>query len=126
MHLLYRVSCRNAEAFDRLDEDDTGYISRDNLRHILGRKCTEEYLEKLMAEVDADKNGKITYNEFLAVFMQQKREEIKAIYDADERVVTSTDDEEDFQSAYSEDCDPRIGAISVGLSNPDRMRVGMK
>mmetsp|Transcript_16532 Transcript_16532/g.33179 ORF Transcript_16532/g.33179 Transcript_16532/m.33179 type:complete len:322 (-) Transcript_16532:1234-2199(-) len=108
---------RLAEAFDRLDEDHTGYISRENLRHILGRKCTEEYLEKLMAEVDADRNGKITYNEFLAVFMQQKREEIQEIYDADDRVMTSMIDDEDFRSTFSSEMGLSTGIISNGSSD---------
>ena len=119
---------RLAEAFDRLDEDDTGYISKENLRNILGRKCTEEYLEKLMAEVDADQNGRISYEEFLAVFLQQKRSEIREIYDADDRLNTSIIDEDDFHSVFGEVNDPSTDIISNGSSNVDmdRMRVGVR
>jgi len=51
---------RIAEAFDLLDSDDSGYISRDNLRAILGEHVEEKYIDRLIEEADFDGNGKIS------------------------------------------------------------------
>jgi hypothetical protein len=61
---------RIAEAFDRLDADDSGYISKADLKSVMGSELDPERLEELMAEADADKDGKISYPEFLALFRQ--------------------------------------------------------
>lgn len=60
---------RLAEAFDLMDFDDTGFISRNNLRKILGKHSTETYIDRLMQEVDISRDGKITYQEFLHVVL---------------------------------------------------------
>jgi calcium-dependent protein kinase len=49
---------RIAEAFDRLDSDDSGYISRENLKEFLGEESTWKDVEGLMNEGDTDKDGK--------------------------------------------------------------------
>lgn len=51
---------RIAEAFDLLDSNDSGYISRDNLRKILGDNADEKYIDRLIAEANISKNGKIS------------------------------------------------------------------
>ena len=68
---------RLAEAFDRLDSDDSGYISAENLREILGNDFPEEEIDAIIKE--ASKHGSISYSEFLALWEEQaekKREEI--------------------------------------------------
>jgi len=55
-------------AFDRLDSDDSGYISRKNLRDLLGEDCSKDDVERLMEWGDLDGDGKITYKEFLTAF----------------------------------------------------------
>lgn len=60
-----------AEAFDRLDCDDTGYISKENLRQILGKECCKEHIDEILASGDVNKDGKISYQEFLQVFRSQ-------------------------------------------------------
>lgn len=62
-----------ADAFDRMDCDDTGYISEQNLRDFLGTDATTEKVEKLMAEVDADGDGKISFEEFVTSFRNNQR-----------------------------------------------------
>jgi len=62
---------RIAEAFDRLDSDDSGYISKQNLRDFLGKEGTMERINELMKEADMDNDGKISYPEFLKMFRQQ-------------------------------------------------------
>jgi len=49
---------RIAEAFDRLDCDDTGYISRENLKEILGESYTKEDVDAIMKWGDIDGDGK--------------------------------------------------------------------
>lgn len=48
---------RVAEAFDRLDSDDSGYISRQNLRDFLGVDGTTERIESIIKEGDKDNDG---------------------------------------------------------------------
>jgi len=59
---------RLAEAFDRLDSDDSGFITKQNLKDILGTSYSKESVDKLVQEVDIEKNGKISFEEFVALF----------------------------------------------------------
>ena len=72
---------RLAEAFDALDADDSGYISRENLRSILGSRSDEKLLDQLIAEADFRKDGRVSYEEFLQLFAQTKHEHIRRIYE---------------------------------------------
>ena len=49
---------RIAEAFDRLDSDDSGFISKANLRSILGKEWSAARIDDLIREVDANRDGK--------------------------------------------------------------------
>jgi len=49
---------RLAEAFDRLDSDDSGFISKQNLRDFLGKKSTNEMINQIINEGDTDHDGK--------------------------------------------------------------------
>ena len=62
---------RIAEAFDRLDADDSGYISKKNLRDFLGNKYTPAEVEKIISMGDLNGDGKISYSEFLKMFRQK-------------------------------------------------------
>jgi len=71
---------RLAEAFDRLDSDDSGFICEKNLRGILhdgflGLKLTDESIIAIIDEVDITKNQKISYSEFLSMFELRPEEE---------------------------------------------------
>ena len=61
---------RLAEAFDRLDCDDSGSITKSNLREMLGTEYTPEKAEEMMREADLDKNGKISWDEFKILFQR--------------------------------------------------------
>ncbi|GKY91060.1 hypothetical protein MPSEU_000078800 [Mayamaea pseudoterrestris] len=61
---------RIADAFDRLDSDGTGFISKKNLQEILGEDCNDE-IEAIICSADENKDGKISYKEFLKAFRQQ-------------------------------------------------------
>jgi Ca2+-binding EF-hand superfamily protein len=68
---------RLAEAFDRLDSDDSGFISAENLREILGNDFPMEEIDAIIK--DASNHGSISYSDFLALWEEQeerKREEI--------------------------------------------------
>lgn len=56
------------EAFEFLDVDSTGFISKNNLRRYLDRKLPDNYLGKLVHEVDSDGDGAICYQEFVKLF----------------------------------------------------------
>jgi hypothetical protein len=62
---------RVAEAFDRLDSDDTGFISKDNLREILGKDANATEIDQLISEFDSDNDGQLSYKEFLVMFRQR-------------------------------------------------------
>mmetsp|Transcript_33167 Transcript_33167/g.65669 ORF Transcript_33167/g.65669 Transcript_33167/m.65669 type:complete len:657 (-) Transcript_33167:67-2037(-) len=64
---------RLAEAFDRLDCDGSGYISKKNLREILGKNYTEKKVNHLIAEADFRQDGRISYDEFLMLFREDVR-----------------------------------------------------
>jgi calcium-dependent protein kinase len=57
-----------AEAFDRLDTDGTGYISKSDLRNVLGDTCSPSEIDAIVESGDINKDGKISYKEFLEVF----------------------------------------------------------
>jgi len=61
-----------AEAFDRLDTDDSGYITVQNLRDILGDDFPESEINDIIRESSTRKDGKISYMDFLAQWQDQK------------------------------------------------------
>jgi len=63
-----------ADAFDRMDSDDTGYISLNNLREFLGKDCCEEKVQRVMSEADMNGDGKITFDEFLITFRNSQKQ----------------------------------------------------
>jgi calcium-dependent protein kinase len=71
---------RLAEAFDLMDSDDSGFITRSNLRQILGEHSNEAYIDKLLAEADCENNGKISYSKFLLCFSRESKRRVSKIY----------------------------------------------
>lgn len=68
---------RLAEAFDRIDVDDTGYITVSDLRSFLGDDVPTEYLDAIISEADnIDTDHKISYPEFLAMWNQESDEQL--------------------------------------------------
>jgi hypothetical protein len=62
---------RIAEAFDRLDSDDSGFISKKNLQEVLGKDCTSEQIDAIMKSADVNNKGRISYKEFLEAFRKE-------------------------------------------------------
>eukprot|EP01013_Petalomonas_cantuscygni_P022393 TRINITY_DN4297_c0_g1_i2.p2 TRINITY_DN4297_c0_g1~~TRINITY_DN4297_c0_g1_i2.p2 ORF type:complete len:157 (-),score=26.33 TRINITY_DN4297_c0_g1_i2:204-674(-) len=62
------------EIFDLVDDDRSGCISKAELRKLmetLRLKPTEEEIESMMKEVDADGSGDIDFNEFVTVMSRR-------------------------------------------------------
>jgi Ca2+-binding EF-hand superfamily protein len=59
---------RLAEAFDRLDGDDTGYISAADLREILGSDFPKDEINRIMKEASLSNPNRISYPEFLSLW----------------------------------------------------------
>jgi len=53
-------------AFRRFDTDNSGFITVDNLREVLGDTWRGEDVENLLAEADLLQDGRISYKEFVA------------------------------------------------------------
>ena len=57
-------------AFKMFDKDKNGYIERDELKQMmtkLGEKLTDGEIDEMMKEADTDNDGRVNYNEFLAM-----------------------------------------------------------
>ena len=79
-----------AEAFDRMDSDDSGYISTGNLREILGECVPPEYVEEMVLEAESELNYSpavrkqmsakpakdhfLSYEEFMALWDRQQED----------------------------------------------------
>jgi len=59
------------ETFRKFDSRDAGYITTDNLREVWGDKIDGQSVERLFCEVDVNKSGRVTYDEF-ASYMSDK------------------------------------------------------
>jgi serine/threonine protein kinase len=65
---------RIAEAFDRFDCDDSGFISKENMLEFLGETgVTSVDIEKIVGGPDLDSNGQVSYEEFLAMFRSEDK-----------------------------------------------------
>lgn len=62
------------EAFNKFDTDNSGYITAENLRQVLGDSYEGEQVEQLVAEADVLKDNRISYAEFVAYIKCQPLE----------------------------------------------------
>jgi len=53
------------QTFQRFDVDNSGYITADNLRTVLGESFNGAEVEQFIAEADKAKDGRISYEEFI-------------------------------------------------------------
>ena len=54
-----------ADAFNRIDTDGKGFISKEDLKKLLGTDYNEKLVEKMIKEADKKRNGQVRYDEFL-------------------------------------------------------------
>ena len=70
---------RLAEAFDRIDSDDSGVISKQNLRELLGTDYSDKKIDEMLKEVDMNNDGGITFDEFREIFRAEQVKEEKRL-----------------------------------------------
>jgi len=74
------------DAFRRFDTDNSGYITVENLRDVLGCKVEGEKVEALIAEADQNKDGRLSFAEFAAYVRGTNLNDIDMPMVADEGV----------------------------------------
>jgi EF-hand domain pair len=62
---------RIAEAFDKIDVDDTGFITKNDLRELLGPDVPVAHIDSIIKTADINRDGKISYEEFVAAFRRE-------------------------------------------------------
>jgi EF-hand domain pair len=66
---------RLAEAFDRLDNDDSGYISAQSLVEMLGPDFPRHEIDQILEEVSMTKDNRVSYAEFLQLWEEKHDQE---------------------------------------------------
>jgi len=61
-------------AFRKFDVDNSGYITKENLREVLGETYEGETVDSLLAEADLLQDGRISYQEFVSYLTGQALE----------------------------------------------------
>ena len=61
-----------AKFFEFFDENNDGYISLRELKKIFSQKFDRHQIRKILMALDADKNGAVNYNEFIAATLGTK------------------------------------------------------
>jgi hypothetical protein len=59
---------RLADAFDRIDSDDDGFVTVEDLRDFLGDSVPQYYIDQIIEEADISHDHMIDYPEFLALW----------------------------------------------------------
>jgi len=67
------------EAFDRLDADDSGFITQANMREILGTAYNPEEVKTMIKDADFKKNGMIDQEEFVKLMTSKHDQEAEAM-----------------------------------------------
>ncbi|XP_006662709.1 putative calmodulin-like protein 2 isoform X2 [Oryza brachyantha] len=65
------------DAFRVFDKDQNGFITADELRHVmtnLGDRISDDELAEMLHEADGDGDGQIDYNEFVKLMMAKRRQ----------------------------------------------------
>jgi Ca2+-binding EF-hand superfamily protein len=75
-----------------------GYISRDNLRGLLGKHASDAFIDLLMTEADAEKDGRISYEQFRKVVSRRHRQAVVNIYKQSERLSIMSEEDCDEES----------------------------
>lgn len=115
------TNLQSTEAFDRLDCDDSGFISAHNLREILGPEFPEDEIDAIIAEANSV-DGKISYSDFLALWEEKNENErgkvIQDLMDV-ENDTCSVGSEENFEESVA-----RIGFLEKKMvSNSKSARI---
>jgi calcium-dependent protein kinase len=63
-------------AFDRIDCDNTGFISKKNLCCLLGDTCNDAFVDSIIREADTNHDGVISFHEFMDAFHKKKKSDL--------------------------------------------------
>lgn len=109
-----------AEAFDQLDHDDTGYITRDNLRYLFGHDFPEEELDAILNQAASGDRG-ISYADCLAQWNDGTHCVVEKNTDSsdDEDGDDEADDEQQEDDDDFEACDPSLKGLTTVLGDND-------
>lgn len=89
--------------FSRLDADENGRISREDLKEVLAKDFSYERANNLIAEVDRNSDGEVSPDEFLNLF-KSKNNSMLGILELEERgrgSISSVEDLEAIVNRYS-------------------------
>eukprot|EP00977_Amphora_coffeiformis_P011579 scaffold2782_cov182-Amphora_coffeaeformis.AAC.9 len=59
---------RIADAFEHIDISNTGSITKEDLRLLLGKDFSDDYANEIINQMDLDHSGQISFEEFLTAF----------------------------------------------------------
>merc|ERR1712224_2650 len=90
-------------AFHRFDVDESGFVTLDNLRTVLGDKFEGESVEQLLGEADTSGDGQISYEDFLEYL--QAHDTAEGEEDEFEILIRPRDERED---AIPDDADTHV------------------
>lgn len=111
---------RLAEAFDRLDSDDSGKISAENLAEILGKDFPREEIEEIIAEADLTKDNTISYAEFLALWEDKHElERVEQLRLLDAEVLARVECEPDMNSFRGSGADLLLSGSQADLESAE-------
>ena len=111
---LYLTQNRLNSAFDALDVDASGFITRNNLRELLGDDFSKERVDAIIRDADIRNDGHISREEFMHVMASQGEQMIEAVHavatEAGKNHHPSPDGDDDEQKTSP----PPIAAIAEG------------
>jgi calcium-dependent protein kinase len=67
------------DAFDVFDQDQSGFISPDEIRKILGNEAESDYIDRLVKEADTNGDGNISFAEFQAAVRKTTKEMVDQV-----------------------------------------------
>ena len=111
---------RIAEAFDRLDSDDSGRITVEDVKEFLGNEVSQEYVDAIIDEADENSDHEIEYQEFLNLWDQSFDSKLRnALRDLTKRRETFDEGSGDLSrsSSFSTDDGMDISALSTTSSD---------
>lgn len=80
------------EAFDHLDSDKSGFITKEDLRQILGKDYSDAKAEQMVKDADLNNDGKISFQEFIHQFRSQTNSAVGMFELAENTTLTTTKD----------------------------------
>eukprot|EP00914_Ancora_sagittata_P025914 GHVO01051190.1.p1 GENE.GHVO01051190.1~~GHVO01051190.1.p1 ORF type:complete len:520 (-),score=53.01 GHVO01051190.1:399-1958(-) len=75
-HKILQEDSLIQQAFSKFDVDRTGYITADNLRHILGDVYDGMRVEDIVATCDSDGDLRISFEEFISAVLSEVRNDV--------------------------------------------------